>query len=324
MNKKLPTILKAALISSVISLSFVGSSFAQQSSEQSVDSSGLQVTSPIYEYTIKPGSVQQDIIKIKNVGTKAQTFYPEVRDFKPLDETGTPDFLKVGEDSGTYSLAKWISFTKEGVTLAPNESQAFNFNITVPATAEPGGHYGGILFSTQPPDVKSTGIGIASKVGSLVLVRIAGASREVLSIKEFSTPKNSYDNADVNFNLRLENTGNVHLQPKGVVTIKNFWGGQVAALDVNQLASNVIPGSIRKFDISWKDPGFKVGYYTASVVLNYGNPSQTVTSQTSFWILPWKTLLIALVILVVTIILLTLGVKKYNRWIITRAQKNPQ
>ena len=317
MNKKLSIIFRITALSSLLSLSLVSPVFAQKSS----DSSGLEVSAPIYEPTIKPGTADPNIIKIKNIGSQTTTYYPEVVDFKPLDETGAPSFLKVGEDSGTYSLAKWVTFTKEAITLAPNESTALTFTITVPANAEPGGHYGGILFSTQPVSVQGTGVALASKVGSLILVRVAGAAKEILTIKEFSTPKSSYDNANVNFTLRVENSGNVHLQPKGVVVIKNILGGQIAALDVNQIGSNVLPSSIRDFELNWKDPGFKIGYYTATLTLSYGNPSQNLTSQVSFWILPWNIILITAATLLIVLIGLYFAIKKYNAWIISKAQK---
>src|SRR3990172_6574502 len=159
----------AALASSLLA----GSVIAQQAAE-TTNSVGIEVSSPIYEYTISPGKVQQDIIKIKNVGTSQQTYYPEVLDFKSDNKSGTPIFLNKGETSGTYSLSSWISISGSPIKLAANESAALNFNITVPANAEPGGHYAGILFSTQPPDPTGTNqIGLASKVGSIVFVRFS-------------------------------------------------------------------------------------------------------------------------------------------------------
>lgn len=321
---KLSNIFKITSLTSLLIFALATPALAQESNSTTSSSLGLEVSSPIYDYTIKPGAVQQDIIKIKNVGAATQTFYPEVRDFKPLNETGAPDFLKVGDNNGNFSLVNWISFTNQAITLKPNESTAFNFNITVPAAAEPGGHYGGILFSTKAPDVSGTGVGISSEVGSLILVRVAGNAKEALSVKQFSTSKNLYEEANVPFTIRLENTGNVHVQPKGVVTIKNMIGGQVAALDVNQLGSNVLPQSVRAFDGTWKDAGFKLGLYTATLVVNYGNPAQSVTSQISFWIVPWKTLLVLAAILVILILILVFAIKRYNRWIISKANKQPQ
>ncbi len=319
---KLPQVTKLTAAAALAALALGSTAaFAQESSTTNT-SVGLEVSSPLYEYTIDPGKVQQDIIKIKNVGSTDQTYYPEVLDFKSDNKSGDPVFLKQGETAGTYSLSKWVSVSTAGIKLSPNQSTAINFNITVPSDAEPGGHYAGILFSTQPPDPSGTNqIGLANKVGSLILVRVSGAAKESAKITEFKTDKTQYDATNVNFSTTVANTGNVHLQPKGVITVKNVFGAQVAAIDVNQLSSNVLPGSTRIFASSWKDSGFRFGYYTATVVLNYGNPSQSMTSQTSFWILPWKTLLIALVVLIVVVLLIYFGIKRYNSWIVSRAQK---
>lgn len=317
---KLSLVKKAALIASTTSLFLASPVFAQQSSEVA-NSVGIEVSSPIYEYTIAPGKVLQDIVKIKNVGGETQSYYPQVLDFKSDNKSGAPVFLEEGEENGTYSLTKWLSISKEKITIEPGNSEALNFNITVPADAEPGGHYAGILFSTKPIQSTGTGIGLTNKVGSLILVRVAGNAKEALKISEFSSDKQSYDDANVKFNLTLANTGSVHLQPKGVITIKNTFGGQEAAVDVNQLSSNVLPGSSRSFEGLWKDSGFRVGYYTATVVLNYGSPSQTISSSVSFWILPWKILLIILAALILVLVVLYFGIKKYNSWIVSKAQK---
>ncbi len=317
---KLSLVKKAALIASTAPLFLVSPILAQQSADNK--SIGIEVSSPLYEYTIKPGSVQQDIIKIKNVGSQVQTYFPQALDFKSDNKSGTPVFLKEGEENGTYSLAKWILVSKDKITIEPGKSEALNFNISVPEDAEPGGHYAGILFSTEPVvPTEGTGIGLTSKVGSLVLVRVAGDAKEAAKITDFSADKDTYDKAEVKFSTTVENTGNVHVQPKGVIEVKNVFGGTVAGLDVNQLASNVLPGSSRIFDSSWKDPGFKLGYYTATVTLSYGDPAQTTTSKTNFWIIPWMTLLIALIVIAIVLAVLIFAIKRYNHWIVAKAQK---
>ena len=144
--KNLSKIAKITAGTVIASSLFAPAIFAQQSSGNS--GVGIEVSSPIYEYTIAAGKVQQDIIKIKNVGASEQTYYPEVLDFKSDDKSGTPIFLNKGETNGTYSLSSWVSISSSPIKLAANESAALNFNITVPANAEPGGHYEGILFST--------------------------------------------------------------------------------------------------------------------------------------------------------------------------------
>ena len=154
------------------------------------------------------------------------------------------------------------------------------------------------------------------------MVRVAGTAKESAVIKSFTSDKQSYDSASaVKFSTTLTNNGNVHVQPKGVITIKNIFGGQVATADVNQLSANILPGSDRIFNNVWKDPGFKLGYYTATITLNYGNPAQTITSSTGFWIIPWMTLLVLGVLLILLIVALYFAIKKYNAWIISKATK---
>ncbi len=316
---KLSKITKLALTASLGTLFVSGAVFAQQTTGDS--GVGIEVSSPLYDYTIAPGKVQQDIIKIKNVGPKEQTFYPEVLDFKSNNQDGSPVFLKQGENSGTYSLAGWISVSKEKITLKPNESAALNFNITVPASAEPGGHYAGILFSTQAPEPKGNEISLASKVGSLLLVRVAGTAKESAKIVSFDSDKNNYPKADVKFTTTVENIGNVHVQPKGVITIKNIFGGQVASVDVNSLSANILPGSTRIFESAWQDLGLKIGPYTATLTLNYGAPAQTLSASTSFWILPWTQIIILLVALIIALVVLYFAIRKYNAWIVSKAKK---
>ena len=326
-------ILLAALIASFVFVSLAAALFAQETEDTSSSTLagvGIQVSSPIYDFTIDPGENAQEIVKVRNVGETVQTFYPEVFDFKPKDETGTPDFILDAQDgSYAYSLASWIKISTEGIKLEPNESAALNFNITVPANAEPGGHYAGILFGTSPPKVGGTQIAISNKVGSLLLVRVAGDAKETATVEEFSTPKDFFENGPVPFTVRVNNTGNVHVQPKGVIEIKNTFGKTVATFPVNEDSANVLPQSIRAFldgenNINWNPSGLTIGKFTATMTLAYGDPAKNLTDTVSFWIVPWKILLVLLLAIIITILLLVLIMKKYNKWIVSRAQSKPQ
>src|SRR3989344_949291 len=308
--------------------------FAQESTEKeeaAVGTVGIQVSAPTYNFEIDPGKSAQEIIKVRNVSDVVRTFYPEVFDFKPKDETGTPDFL-VGDQSSsyTYSLASWINISQAGIKLAPDESAALNFTVSVPADAEPGGHYAGVLFGTSAPKVGGSQIGISNKVGSLILVRVAGEAKESGAVKEFSTTKNFFENGPVPFTVRVENTGNVHFVPKGVIEIKNTFGKQVATISINDKNGNVLPESIRAFldgdnnNLSWNPTGLTIGKFTANLNLSYGVPAKNLTESVTFWIVPWKILLVLLLAIIIVILLLVLIIKKYTRWIVAKAEKSPE
>jgi len=304
--------------------------FSQDTTEATTQNIGIQISAPVYNFGIDPGGSAQDIVKVRNVSNSAQTFYPEVFDFRPIGETGAPEFLiNKKEDSYTYSLASWVKISKESITLKPNESTALNFTINVPSDAEPGGRYAGILFGTVPPQPKGTEIAISNKVGSLLLVRVSGDAKELATLKEFSTPNNSYENPPVDFVARVENTGNVHVRPKGNITIKDTFGRKVASVDINSKEGAVLPDSIRRFDkdsdeLSWNPGGFTIGKYTATLLLNYGDPAKQLTGTVSFLVIPWKVLLVVGFGILILILLLILIIKRYNRWIVSKAEKKDE
>lgn len=323
LNKKIILLSLSALLAI---FAFVAVVKAQETTtEPTTGKMGIQVSAPIYNFDIGPGSNAQDIIKIRNVGNTTQTFYPEVLDFKPAGETGTPAFIKQKEsESYTFSLASWITVETQGIALKPNESAALGFTIRVPKDAEAGGHYAGILFGTTPPKTTGTAVEISNKVGSLILVRVSGKANELASVKEFSTSKNFYDKPPVDFLVRIENKGNIHVAPQGNVEIKDIFGRSVATLPVNKTAGNVLPDSIRRFDktsddLSWNPDGLTIGRYTATLQLNYGSPAKQLNAQVTFWVVPWLQVAILLSVLIVLIILIIFLIKKYNRFIVAKA-----
>ena len=301
---------------------------AQETAETTTGKTGIQVSSPIYNFGINPGESAQEIIKIRNVSDSTKTFYPEVADFKAAGETGTPSFIKSDEAASyTYSLASWITISKEPITLKANESAALNFTINVPKDAEPGGRYAGILFGTTPPTATGTGVAISNKVGSLVLVRVSGKANEIATLKEFSTNKNFFEKPPVDFLVRVQNSGNVHLVPKGNIEIKNMFGRSVASLPLNAKNGNVLPDSVRRFDktsdgLSWSPGGFTFGRYKAQLLLTYGSSAKNLSGEVTFWIVPWKQLLVIGLATLIVLLLLILGVKRYNRYIVAKALKN--
>jgi hypothetical protein len=131
----------------------------------------------------------------------------------------------------------------------------------------------------------------------------------------------------------VKNTGSVHIKPAGVVTVKNMLGNRVAGVNLNPNDSRVLPSSTRKIRTAWgpgtDEPkgflgellaewkGFAIGKYTATVEGTYGSQHLPLAATVSFWVLPWRLLLVAIALLVVLIVLL----KGYNRMVVSSAMK---
>jgi hypothetical protein len=114
---------------------------------------------------------------------------------------------------------------------------------------------------------------------------------------------------------------------------------EVTRLDANTSLGNVLPGSIRRFEVHYgekegpaaSDPffqqvkyqmnNFAVGMYIATIDLSFGN-SGKATSSLTYFVLPWQLLSIVLGGILVVILLLLMLVKRYNRWIIKQARSS--
>lgn len=328
MLKKCKTIFIIAVIMTAILCLNAESVLAQRNGV------GIKISPIRIENLVDPGEIMSDYVEVFNESNTRVTYYVYLKDFKAGDETGAPRLIAPGSEDG-YFLASWIDITGEGIELGPGESKKVPFTITVPETTGPGGYYGGIYFGTQPPKLdvegaeKGAGIAIAQQTGCLILLQVKGDALEEARIREFNTAKDLYSTPfDVEFFVRVENLGNVHVKPHGAVTITNMFGKEVAMIRFNEKGGNVLPNSIRKFTkINWKgDWGF--GRYKASLGLSYGTPTdmggqgkKSLFSEKYIWVMPWRIIIPTLLTLIFFTALLYLLLRLYKNKAIRRAME---
>jgi hypothetical protein len=288
--------------------------------------SALTVSPVVLEYDLEPGDAVVGSIRLTNEGETAETYYASAQDFVAGDEAGSPSFIGM---SATRSLVDWLSFQTSRVTLGPGESAYITYNLAVPAQASPGGYFAGLLFSTESPHFAGQGVGVSAATGTILLVRVAGEVVEKGAVTDFSASPASSTSLPVDFNVRFENQGTVHVKPSGVIRVTNMWGGTSAVITVNEDGGNVLPDSARVFGASWSKAelpenaselvkewkNFGFGPYTATLILNYGESNQVVSASTSFWVMPWMLVVLFIILLVI----LALLVMQYNKWIVAQA-----
>lgn len=293
---------------------------------------------PSLEFNVKPGEPPiQTKVKLFNETAEAVQMYASTALFTAKDESGVPSFIT---DRAPEGLASWIKIAAGPFSLQPGERVEIPVEITVPANADPGGHFAGILFSPKSPTATEGGqVAISSKIGTLVLVRVAGEVRETASVASFGTEsgKTQFNRLPVDLAARIQNGGNVHVRPNGNITIRNMLGGTTVVLPVNSVQGAVLPASIRKFTAAWeKTPltgksnfftefghewkNFALGPYTATLALTYGqNNDKALNASFQFFVFPWRVLLLSVIIIILAIWLIMLLVKHYNRWVIAKA-----
>jgi hypothetical protein len=278
---------------------------------------GLTISPPIKELTMAPGQSSAHKIKVTNPTKKVMEVYPVVYNFRAKgDETGEPFFYPAEEEEAAFSLAHWIKFREKKLALTPEQVVDFDYEISLPDNAEPGGHYGVVFFATEPPELTGdlNQVAIASMVGSLQLVKVPGEIKEVANLKEFSTSR-FFLKPPVDFVVRITNLGNVHFKPFGEIIIKNWQGKEAGEIRVNEKRGNVLPESTRKFESKW-EPEIKafykipVGRFRADLSLVYGDKKQALSDEIVFWIIPLWFIVVVGIFLVAIIILIIILLKK--------------
>lgn len=302
-------------------------------------SQALTLVPPSLEFTVAPGGSVDSKIKLFNEESEPISVFSSVSNFTAKGEEGEPDFDFAEELTG---LSDWIDIGSGPFTLQPGDRIEIPFTVNVPTGVEPGGHYASVFFGTDPTIKPDEGgqVSIRSLVGSLLILRVSGEIREAASVASFDPTDNrtTTSRLPVTMELRINNQGNVHIRPQGSVTIRNIFGGETARLTINEANGAVLPNSLRRFEIDWMkngrsdEPGnffqelgsewrnFAMGPYTATATVAYGQDQRTLTASTRITIIPWRLLIVSLVVIVGLILLLTVGLKRYNASVIRHAQ----
>lgn len=216
----------------------------------------------------------------------------------------------LGDEKSPYSLKDYIKPEAEEFVLKSKQRIILPVKISIPLDAEPGGLYGTVLVSTVPagekegiePEKVKGGAVTITRLGALVFVRVKGDVREDGMLKKFSAEeKKFFKSGPIPFEILFENNGNVHLNPYGIIEIKNIFGARVGEVKVDPWF--VMPDSLRLREVKW-DRDFLFGYYTAELKINRGYNDIIDEASAGFWVVPWKIVLAGVAVLFIALFLL--------------------
>lgn len=328
--------MKHRFLSTALALLVLGSVFtpiayaATTTEDQTSSSQALEISPPVVNLSGNPGETVKTQISIRDVANVPLVVKGQVNDFVASDEDGIPKILLNDGEESPYSMKSWFGPLSQ-LNLEPKKIQNLTVTINIPANAAPGGYYSTIRFTATAPGVDGSGVSLSASLGALILMRVKGDANEALSVAEFTTIDSNgksawlFEGIPVNFLLRAKNDGNLHQQPVGQATIKDMFGNTVGLVNINLERKNVLPGSTRKFeaplDKAVLGDRMLFGRYTADLVITYGTNSQKTTASISFWVIPWKLILIIIVTLVGGFFLVRFGLRRYNDYILSRAPR---
>jgi Bacterial protein of unknown function (DUF916) len=307
----LPKAIKTVLVILFFALfSILVPTFAQAQGQ-----AGVSISPAIVEETVDPGMQQKYSVTIKNLNDYEQKFYLFTRNISDVRDGGTPVFTEsTGEKTG-MELAEWVTLPVSEITLSPGVDQQIDFTLSVPTDAIPGSHFGGIVISVDPPDITSSGAAVGYQVANIISIRVSGDAQDSANIRQFSTKKFFHGSKNVDFLLRIENTGSTLVRPSGPVEITNMLGKSVGTFTFNESQNGVFPKKLREYAFNWQGEGTGFGRYEAVISPVYGDEGakKTMSSTVSFWILPMNIILPALGALVFVLLITYFFVRLYIR-----------
>ncbi len=291
-EKLIPTVMIAVMFI----LGHVGIANAAEIVNVSAETRGDFVLSPAkVEVLLSPGESTERVLTITNRTGEKREFSIGIEDFVG-SKNPSKTVVLLGDERGPYSLKDYIKPELNKFILEAGEQIKLPINIAVPEGAEPGGLYGSVLVSSTS-SVKGSlaggpsGAVIVSRIGSLFFVGVSGEADVGGGLEDFriSGGKNVFfKETNMQFEMLFRNSGNIHLNPYGMITITNIGGVDVDKIEIEPYFS--IPNSLRSRVVSW-DRELMFGRYKATLELNRGYEDIVDESSVVFWVIPWKIIL---------------------------------
>lgn len=284
----------------------------------------LGVFPPIIQVNATPPADVQSPLSIENNSDQDLHVKIELRPFVPSDqEDGQIKYVdqKDANFADPLILQRVKIYDGDVETLEfdmnPGQKKDLNLRIIIPKDSPQADYYFSVVFLSSPKDFRGQSAsqnltGIASNV-----LLAVGQGEITGNVQEFSVPL-LVENAPVPFTVRIKNTSNHFITPRGEIVISNIFGQKVGR--INLLETNILAQSVRNIPSSdfideekplpdniaayWSDK-FVLGPYRATLNLALSDKGPVFSQTILFLAFPFKLaagLIISLLLLIYIIV----------------------
>ncbi len=266
-----------------------------------------------------PGTTTSGSIKIRNNGTDPEylqlrlaTFVANVAGDAPIIQ----DFAETDE------AQDWFQFAEDNFRVGPGEWKTIPITFSPPQSAALGYYYAILVERQREVEIEEGQSLISGVPAILVLTEVnSPLAKRQLELVSFTVSKRLYEYLPIEFAVTIKNTGNVQAMPLGDIFIDGQRTKDLAAMPLNPTKGLILPGSQRTFLVQWDDgfpkyvtttdeagnetikldwdfskvDRFKIGKFNATSLFIYDDGSKDIPTQAtvSFWVVPWKLMIIA-------------------------------
>ncbi|MDH4189929.1 MAG: hypothetical protein OEW21_06970 [Betaproteobacteria bacterium] len=199
---------------SLIFLSLVAAALTAPGAAQA-QGFALHVSPPRFELKTKPGEKLREAIQVTNPSFVLGRYAAHTADWT-LSELGTLQFSE--GDPAAGSCRPWVRIERRQFTVPANATRAYRFEVLVPDSAPAGECRFALMLGSDPAAEQGVRIGQASfpvggQIGVIVYVAVGGAQPKLVFK---GLRKETVDSAVLPVAV-IENTGNAHGRPEGVL-----------------------------------------------------------------------------------------------------------
>jgi len=284
----------------------------------------LGIYPPIIQVNAVPPADIASPLSIQNNGDESLSVKIELRPFVSSDQENG-QIRYIGQEEANFADPLILQRVKiyDGdlettqLDIAPGQKKDLNLRITIPKDSPQADYYFSIVFLSGP---KSFGDMSSSQsltgIASNVLLAVGGG-KITGNVQEFSVPF-LVENAPVPFTVRIKNTSNHFITPKGEIVISNIFGQKVG--HINLLETNILAQSVRNIpSTEFIDEGknlpdtvaaywsnkFVIGPYKATLNMALSDQGPVFSQTIIFFAFPFRLaggLIIATLLLIYVIV----------------------
>jgi hypothetical protein len=246
---------------------------------------GITISPSQKEITLSSGLlVASTTVTLSNNTAAGIVGTVKILDFKTLDDTGGLLFSQAGVSLAKYGLANWMSLPN-GTTINVLSGKSVDIPVHIDNRADlsPGGHYGAVVVTLGAPPATGAINKATFKQELVSLLFIKKLGGEIYSLQLQSLVADNQNHMPSTVTTRFKNSGNVHVVPRGYVTVTDNSSKLLAKGTINPDSTLVLPGATRQLATTLQPiaTSHHTGHYKVTAYYRYDD-QQSFTKSSIF------------------------------------------